>query len=259
MKNIAIMFVMVCAFGCSDAGTSGPKEPAVKSTTDNSVPEKASGGAVNNETPTAEGGADGGSVDVEQGGSAQAGSHNTASHGGSAQGGSAPVIVPTACSKANEDCASNVCCAGSVCIKNEKGVDCADLCSSNADCASGCCANVPANGTEPSHNVCSPVNYCAAPTCNSALVGQWSEVSDGAAFDFAANGGFGFAEGVCQGGGTFICPISGNAGTVQMTITKSTNASGCIGVGVYTCQFSIVGNGMSYNCGGTALNFTRYN
>ena len=236
MKNIVCAFMMICVAGCSGSGGSSVM------TSNPSPDNNNTGGSVS----------DGGSVNV-------APTAGSSGHGSAPQGGSAPVIVPTVCAMANDDCSSNACCAGAVCIKNEKGVDCADLCSSNADCASGCCANVPANGTEPSHNVCSPINYCAAHTCNSALVGQWSEVTDGTAFDFAANGGFGFAEGVCQGGGTFTCPGSGNTGTVQMTITKSTNSSGCIGVGVYTCQFSIIGNAMSYNCGGTVLNFTRYN
>ncbi|MET0286817.1 MAG: hypothetical protein ABW352_20210 [Polyangiales bacterium] len=64
------------------------------------------------------------------------------------------------CAAANEPCQTNAdCCGGAgdtqVCVNQGQGPICADRCTSNAQCQSGCCASLQMGGT-----VCAPPIYC---------------------------------------------------------------------------------------------------
>ncbi len=64
------------------------------------------------------------------------------------------------CAPANEPCTTNAdCCGGAgdtqVCVDQGAGQICADRCTSNTQCASGCCAPLKVGG-----NVCAPPIYC---------------------------------------------------------------------------------------------------
>ena len=61
--------------------------------------------------------------------------------------------------------------------------------------------------------------------------------------------------GACQSSGTYAAPL-GTSGSVQVIITTSTGGL-CLPRGTYNCQYTLAGNSLSFNCGGSAFHYTR--
>lgn len=76
---------------------------------------------------------------------------------------------PTTCEtvQPGDTCNASQDCVGfeadsSLCITNSDGDTCHDVCTSNSDCMSGCCAEIGGDA----HMICDSSEYCDAPGCN---------------------------------------------------------------------------------------------
>jgi len=77
------------------------------------------------------------------------------------QNGSAAVCAPasycSACVSAGGSCAGGkTCCGGGICVVTSTDTTCADTCTADAQCTSGCCAPLTNSTTK----VCSPPSFC---------------------------------------------------------------------------------------------------
>lgn len=66
---------------------------------------------------------------------------------------------PCPCAQPGELCASETCCAGSVCVNNGSVASCAATCTASSQCTSGCCASLASGG-----KACAPASNCSATT-----------------------------------------------------------------------------------------------
>lgn len=89
------------------------------------------------------------------------GGTNSAGTGGTEPTGGTGGTEPAMCLEPGDDCSGNdeACCDGTTCVYGTDAPTvgtCATICSADADCASGCCAEL----IDGPGAVCAPTNYC---------------------------------------------------------------------------------------------------
>lgn len=87
--------------------------------------------------------------------------------------------------------------------------------------------------------------------CPSSVVGTWQGTTQQDELRLAGDGAFRYRgfDG-CDNAGTFACPESNlSPGTMQVSVTDSTGGY-CLTEGTHSCQVSLNGNTMAYDCSG---------
>lgn len=87
------------------------------------------------------------------------------------------------------------------------------------------------------------------------LVGTWNnddEQGENIVFKSSCQ----FTSNLCEITGTYP-PVLGDSGTVAVTVTSSSNDTGCLPVGETECTFGIVSTSLAFDCGGGTRTYSR--